>query len=227
MADYIFSPNERHAVFTVHGETCYLCGALLNMKTMEVDHIIPESLLKEPEKLANVLKLLGRPADFKVNSYANWLPACRSCNGKKRAKVFDPAPIVLILLQNAAEKADRAEKIAARTVADAELYEALNRIQRASKLGELKDDFKAAMKPLVEFQIAVREPELAKEPVRLTPLYEVISEGGGITIIRGPYGVGGRPSSPHAHSSFDCPNCGSIAAWNGARCVICGEMSED
>jgi hypothetical protein len=222
-----FTPSQRHAVFTVHGERCYMCGIVLNLKTMEVDHVIPESLLNAREKLAQVLRDLGRPEDFNLNSFANWMPACRPCNGLKLATVFDPSLKVQLILQKAAMKAQEAERIAARTVSDKELYEALNLLERANENGSLTDGFKAALQPLVEFQVAVREPELAKQPVRLTPLYEVLSEANGIRLIRGPYGVGGRPSTPYAHSSFDCPNCGSIGAWNGARCVVCGQMSDD
>ena len=173
MADYKFSPNERHAVFTVHGEICYVCHCLLNMKTMEVDHIIPESLLKVPYRLNEILQMYGLPSDFDLNTYANWLPAFRACNGKKRAEVFDPTPIIQILLRNAREKAVQAAAIAAKTVSDAAFYKALNLIERASKLGQLKEDFRTAMRPLVDFQTAVREPQLINESIHLTPTYKV------------------------------------------------------
>jgi hypothetical protein len=61
----------------------------------------------------------------------------------------------------------------------------------------------------------------------ITPEFGVISNDGDITIVRGPYGVGGRPSMLDPHPSFDCPNCGSFAAWEGARCVRCGMLSHE
>ncbi|MEE1569438.1 MAG: hypothetical protein V1255_05940, partial [Alphaproteobacteria bacterium] len=60
---------QRFAIYVTHGERCYLCYAPIDLKTMQVDHIIPESLLKAPEKLAQVLHEFGLPADFNINSY--------------------------------------------------------------------------------------------------------------------------------------------------------------
>jgi hypothetical protein len=155
------------------------------------------------------------------------MPACRQCNGLKTSTVFGPSLKVQFLLQKATKKAPEAERIAAKTVSDRELYEALNLLERANENGTLTEEFKNALQPLVAFQDTVQQPEVAGEPIRLTPLYELIREAGGIRLIRGPYGVGARPSTPNAHWSFDCPNCGSIGAWNGARCVIGGCMSDD
>src|SRR5208337_1260070 len=128
---------------TVHGERCYMCGVVLNLKTMEVDHVIPESLLHDPERLAQVLRDLGRPEGFNLNSFANWMPACRPCNGLKLDAVFDSSLKVQLILQKAAAKAPEAERIAARTVSDQELYEALTLLERANENGTLTDEFKA------------------------------------------------------------------------------------
>ena len=59
MPRHRFSPAERHAVYTVHGEKCYMCGAMLTMMTFEVEHIIPVSLKDRPEELTRVLEELG------------------------------------------------------------------------------------------------------------------------------------------------------------------------
>lgn len=194
---------------------------------MEVDHVIPESLLDTPERLQEVIELLGRPKDFDVNSYSNWLPACRPCNGKKLARIFDPSLLIQMAIQRAAERASKAESLERQTVSRKAVMKALNFLERASEAGELDDEVKAALQPLAAFQADNRSPDLSGEVIRLTPLYEVLSDNGGLQMIRGPYGVGGRPSGPHVHSSFDCPNCGAIAAWNGARCVICGELNDE
>ena len=43
----------------------------VNLRTMQVDHLIPESLMNDPQRLGEVLASLGRPPDFDLNSYAN------------------------------------------------------------------------------------------------------------------------------------------------------------
>ena len=105
MPKYDFKEAERQAVFTVHGPRCYICNGLVTMKTLEVDHVIPESLKNKADRLTEVLKLFACPPDFNVNSFENWLPACRPCNGKKLDMEWRPSPLIQMHLQRAAAKA--------------------------------------------------------------------------------------------------------------------------
>lgn len=43
MAKHRFAAAERYAVFIAHGEKCYLCHRPVTIRTMEVDHIVPET----------------------------------------------------------------------------------------------------------------------------------------------------------------------------------------
>jgi 5-methylcytosine-specific restriction endonuclease McrA len=67
MSSYKFIPAQRAAIYSTHGEKCYLCGKPISLKTMEVDHIIPESLLGKPKALNSVLNALGLPSNFAIN----------------------------------------------------------------------------------------------------------------------------------------------------------------
>jgi 5-methylcytosine-specific restriction endonuclease McrA len=224
MANYKFSPAERAAIYSTHGEKCYLCSKPLNLKTMEVDHVIPESLLEKPKDLHAALNAFDLPSNFDLNSFANWLPACKSCNGIKNDLLFTPTPIVQVHLQRAIAKASDAKALTEETVSERKIANALNVLERARDDGKLDDE---VIQTLSEFISLHRLPDLSGQPIRLTPLYEIIMEQNGIQLIRGPYGIGGRPAIRDPHSSFFCPNCGSTAAWNGARCVICGEMNDE
>lgn len=221
-----FSDSERYAVYTVHGEKCYMCGELVDLLSMEVDHIIPEALLEYPTRLEAVLALFGLPADFSLQSFANWRPACGRCNNRKRSRVFDPTPLIQIELQIAAEKAPKAAELAKSRVNDQAASKAWSIIKRAATEGSLSATIRAAILEFASFHAPRREPEVARASMQLTPLIEVLSEKDGIRLVRGPYGVGGGPIGPHVHGSFRCGTCGSVA-WNGARCVVCGEMSDD
>ncbi|MDD2660786.1 MAG: HNH endonuclease signature motif containing protein [Methylococcales bacterium] len=224
MSTYKFSPAERAAIYSIHGEKCYLCGMPINLKTMEVDHIIPESLVEKPKELQSALNAFSLLQDFDLNSFANWLPACRSCNGTKSDLVFEPTPIIQVYLQRTIAKAPAAKELAAEIVSQRKIANALNVLERAQDDGKLDAEI---IQTLGEFISQHRQPEIEGKPILLTPLYEILSEQNGVQIVRGPYGVGGRPATAHPDASFSCPNCGSIAAWNGARCVICGEMSDE
>jgi hypothetical protein len=224
MSSYAFSAHERYAVFTVHGEKCYLCGTPLDLLTMQVDHVIPESLLDRPERLSQVLAALGRPAGFSLNSYENWMPACGPCNRRKLDTAFDPSPIVQIVLQRAAARSTAAREAEAKTVTSAQLSRAVNLIQRMAREGPLDTSTLAILRPLVVDGDVLRTEANRGTPVRILPMFSVLSDDGNIKIVKGPYGVGGGPSNPSPQ--MRCPSCGN-AAFNGARCVMCGAMDDD
>ena len=64
LSKYRFKPSERYAVFTVHGEICYLCRKPVDMATFQVDHIIPESLESKKETLKKALDSYGLDGSF-------------------------------------------------------------------------------------------------------------------------------------------------------------------
>jgi hypothetical protein len=211
----------------VHGEKCYMCSALLTLKTMEVDHIVPESLVDQPEALTRALAQLGRPPDFDLNSYENWLPSCASCNGGKSDRNWDSSLLVQQHLQRAQDRAPRARALAEKTISMRQVHAALNVLERASEDGELAEDI---LEALGGYQRTVRDPETALETFHVTPrytlpLHEVLRDDGTTKVVRGPYGVGGGPSGI-ADPRARCAACGN-QYFNGARCVSCGMMDDD
>lgn len=226
MSDYSFSSSERYAVYVAHNEKCYMCTTPIDLKTMEVDHIIPEHLLKDTERLSEVLTLFGLPNDFNLNSFENWAPACRRCNGSKREMIFNPSPLIQTQLQRTKERSERARSLAEEIVSSRKIQNALNTLKRANETGDLSHEIRQELEPLIAWTVNHRERELQSEDVRLTPGYRVVAEDLNYQYIHGPAGVGRRPKGENIHHSWDCPNCGSIAAWSGARCVICGMMDD-
>lgn len=105
MGKRAFTRAERYAVWTVHGERCWLCRQPMNYAEMHIDHIIPESLAKAKE-LKEVLDEFGLPSDFNLNGWVNWMPAHGPCNVDKKEHVFEPAPIVLKQIDVALRKSD-------------------------------------------------------------------------------------------------------------------------
>lgn len=226
MAKRSFTDAERHAVFTVHNERCYLGGEPLDLLSMEVDHVIPELLLDDPAAFASARDDLSLPADFDIQSFANWLPACRRCNRAKLDTVFSASGIVQIWLQRARDKAAEAAALAEQTVRKASVTRAWNTIKRANSQGGLTPDVRSAIAEFVRYHLLARPATAPTQPILLSPWLEVLSERNGIRISRGPYGIGGGPAGSDAHPSFSCSNCGG-SAWNGARCVGCGAMDDD
>jgi hypothetical protein len=205
-----------------------MCSTPLTVQTAEIDHVIPESLRNNPEQLARVLTDLGRSADFELNSYENWLPICSPCNRKKSDIVWELSPLIQLVLQKAKAKASNAAALAAKTLSRREVDHALSILERAKESNQLSKEQIAAIMPLVAYQRQIREPELIREPVRVTPTYqvgpyEVLVRGESVTTVSAPYGIGGGPT--RASSGMRCGACGH-QFFSGARCVVCGNMED-
>lgn len=168
-----FTPSERFSIFSTHGEQCYLCSLPLDLKTMEVDHVIPESLIEEPEELQGILSNLGLPADFEINSFSNWLPACRACNGKKNDHVFSPSPMIQLVLEKTKKKAPEAARVAAEIVSDKKIANALNTLERSCENEKLD---KETLDVLNSILLKHRQPELFGKPMHFTPSYASVQQ---------------------------------------------------
>jgi hypothetical protein len=201
------------------------------MATFQVDHVIPESLAEEPVRLEGAKEQLGRPTHFELNSYENWLPACVRCNNLKRERVWDPSLLVQLWLQRAADWAPKARELAEKTITKRDVTKALNLLERAAAAGQLTDEEKERFSPLVADYSRWRSEDSDPEVVRLTPTYEaplmeVLSDDGTSRVVRGPYGVGGGPSPSREPVAPPPCSCGSYY-FNGARCVLCGQLNDD
>lgn len=230
MAKHRFTQSERHAVYSVHGAKCYICGAALTMKTVEIDHVIPESLLDDPDQLAAVLEALGRPDDFDLNSYENWMPACRPCNLTKSNTPWEPSGFVQLTLQSAAAKAEKARDVAERLVTDQNLAKAVAVLEAASETGELSWETMKNLAPLLAQYDEDRPEDEADEPILVNadvavgPI-RILSDDGSIVTAEGPYGVGSGPSGD-VSAQMRCSVCGN-QYFNGARCILCGQLDDD
>lgn len=140
---------------------------------MQVDHIIPESLLKKPIELALVISDFGLPADFDLNSYSNWMPSCSVCNRNKSNNVFNPSPIIQLQIQIAGKKAQKTKDLAAKVASKREITKALNTLERAHSSEGLSEEVKSLLQPLIEFQEQERSSENMFYGIRLSPDYEV------------------------------------------------------
>lgn len=203
-----------------------MCGEPLDLLSMEVDHVIPETLLDTPEQLAAVLTEYDLPAGFNLQSFANWLPACGPCNNRKRSRVFKATTRIQLDLEIAGEKAEQAQELSERRVSNQQVAKSWNAIERAAASRALDEDLLTAISEFVAFHSTNRPAEAMGAPLHLTPLLEVLTEKDGVRIVRGPYGVGAGPIVFDERSNFRCVTCGHVA-WNGARCVVCGTMDDD
>ncbi|MCD7111668.1 HNH endonuclease [Rhizobium sp. DKSPLA3] len=223
-AKHAFTDAERYAVWTVHGERCWLCEEPVAFSAVEVDHIIPESL-GGTEKLLAILEEFTLSQNFDVNSWANWMPAHRRCNGSKSGRVFKVSPLIQMKLERAADRAERAAKLHDDFLSDRALSVATGRIVRALEEGKLPERHRSRLEQLFyRHHEENREPERKGKPLEFAPGMTIVAEDNDRYMIRGRTGlVGMRPKGETLHPSWDCPNCGPTS-WNGARCTNCGHL---
>ena len=70
-----FTKKERMAVYEKCDGHCAYCGCELELKDMQIDHIVPVGLSSYGDKESQRLI-----AEGKMNGIDNLLPACRQCN---------------------------------------------------------------------------------------------------------------------------------------------------
>jgi len=80
----------RHAIWLTHNRRCVYCSEPLSFSEVDIDHVIPEALVGNPEFPA-ILAPLDLPLAFDLFSIRNLLPVHRRCNLVKSSKVFDDA----------------------------------------------------------------------------------------------------------------------------------------
>lgn len=130
MSDYKFSLSQRYALYKVYAGVCQWCKQPVEFRVMHIDHVLPEALLKNPTKLASVLKDYGLPVDFNINDYENWIPAHSYCNTQKSADIYTPAPVILTMLKDCLQEKNKAQKLQSKLEQDQIKVDAFVKIQK-------------------------------------------------------------------------------------------------
>jgi len=147
----------------------------LDLTSMTVDHVIPESLLSTPTLFDKTKSALGLPDSFDINSFENWMPACGTCNGKKAALQFSPSLLIQVELQHLAEKAEKARQYCNEIVSDRKVSIALNVLERAKEGKEnLEEPILERLAALVGFA-SEREHVSRGQPLRLTQSFRLVT----------------------------------------------------
>lgn len=225
MSKYSFTAHEKNAIFTIHGERCYMCNELIDLKTMQIDHIIPETLIGTKE-LASILTSFSLPQKFDLNSPSNWLPSCASCNRKKSSSIFTPSPLIQLMLERAKNKKEKVTELIKKTVSKRKATNALNVLEQLKEEDSL-DEYKEDIYELFDLNLEMRVNSLKFKPFKLTSDYEIVNESNTSYIVKTRFGIGYQQKGDNLHSSYLCPNCGGVTAWNGSRCMKCGMISDD
>ena len=85
MTNKLTMKEKRKIIFNKYGGKCAYCGAEIELKNMQVDHIIPQRNFETCIKNNFLVPaFLSHLTLNDINNYDNLLPTCRVCNNWKR-----------------------------------------------------------------------------------------------------------------------------------------------
>lgn len=146
----------RAALYLEYEGKCFYEGLPIRFQDMHVDHIIPECL-KGTDELKQIIKKLGLPANFNINSIYNLVPCNPNINQVKNKKEYPVEFLSHCINMRTKLKADkikeRIKKLTDEYKADkklAKLTVMLNEYNNKEKLEELYNTL-SREKPFEEF----------------------------------------------------------------------------
>jgi hypothetical protein len=145
MSKYQFSLNQRHAVYKVNDHRCQWCGKPLEYLDFHVDHILPEELLNDDERLKKVKASYGLDDQFDINNYENWIPAHPNCNHRKSDSAYDGLPIIKTILDKSIKLKSEAVNVEEKLKNEPKKAKVLVQLQKALENKVLSEEDVAAV----------------------------------------------------------------------------------
>ncbi len=144
------SYGKRFALWHAHAGRCPYCGLPIRLLDMQIDHILPEWLLSDPEQFSRVRKEYALDDGFDLCDFCNWLPTHPGCNRRKGAVVPD-RNIALSYIALAGSKLRQARAEEERYMRSRSADQLVGKLLAAVEMGGLsKEDVFAALASLPE-----------------------------------------------------------------------------
>jgi hypothetical protein len=90
MSNQTFTAAQREAFYRAYDGKCAYTRQPIDMSSFHIDHIVPETLSADQQRLAAVKAELGLIAEFDLFGYENLVPVTPGVNLQKGKIVFDP-----------------------------------------------------------------------------------------------------------------------------------------
>jgi hypothetical protein len=99
----------RVALWNTYNNRCFYCKQPLDWNQYQIDHLVPEWLQGNPEKLKQTINDYGLDSDFNLNIAYNLVPAHTQCNKSKGGQLFEK-PTMLFYIQLSKARQDTLNK---------------------------------------------------------------------------------------------------------------------
>ena len=161
MSKHAFRINQRIAIWRAWDEACYICRKPLDYLQLEIDHVIPETVLDDPvelQKVRDAWKIDESFPGFQINDFCNWAPAHRTpCNGSKTDYY---APWTMVCLEMVRERLPRVYRELEKLTKKKQQNTALADVDAALERGDVTEE---EVQELLDSR-----PALTTDPVVLT-----------------------------------------------------------
>jgi hypothetical protein len=97
MSQQRFSDIDRRALWEAHRKRCLYCRQPLLFKELLIDHVVPEALLRDSARWANIRASHGLDETFDLQGDGNLAPACHPCNSEKLDHILPPGRLAILL----------------------------------------------------------------------------------------------------------------------------------
>lgn len=104
MANQKFSDKFRECLWKVHKEKCLYCENPIRFFDLEIDHLIPEYLIDNPEEFELKKTEYGLEKTFDIQGVENLAPSCSKCNNSKSSNFFTIGQTAIFLAKIKARK---------------------------------------------------------------------------------------------------------------------------
>ncbi|MBL7113985.1 MAG: HNH endonuclease [Bacteroidales bacterium] len=226
-----FNTPERYAIWKSLGPKCSWCKTPVEYQDCHIDHIIPEKLLEDEEKLKEVINNYALEESFDINSFENWVPVHPSCNLTKGDDVIEGAPIFLELLKKVKDKAEETARIFTKWHTQNKTAKLTTVIAREAEKGSLDKTTVSQIfagindseEPIVGLTGSTIDNQVFYVPSIET--WKVIGSSDGLYELQKGEVTGSAPINPYEHPELLCKNCKHYGPWDGNKCLSCGEYS--
>jgi len=129
-------------------------------RDVQVDHVFPESLLDQPDKLQKVRVDFALGGAFNINGFENWVTSHQGCNAAKNASIIVNVPKTLDVLRQLQARAPRLERFRQKFITESATSNALGKVVRFINVGNVsKEEVIAFINSRVEGGTPVRRSD--------------------------------------------------------------------
>jgi len=138
---------QKEALWLAFDKKCWLCKRSLRFDELEIEHVLPQSLHRDPIRLQTTLDELSLPIDFDLFSYQNLRPSHGPCN---RLKSDHITPVLAFEIVHGMSRAENAKRYHKKLLKSSDTARALSLLENSASSSPLDSDTIERLRVLID-----------------------------------------------------------------------------